>query len=786
MSLFDLLYRNLAPIQETRKNPYLAFHFTVMERYEYPLLYYRYSPDAVLGFLVGAGLQVLEKDLNDLKSVMATYLQKQYKKNGYFPGWHLENASLKSVEINLRPSFSDDNVQYSMVESLRVKVYALTGHREGGAIECYLPWLNEHFVCFEPSQLDTLLQHTASMALRRMAPEQIFRLRSYDKPGLDKIVLRVNTNKLRAWGDTGFERSYPVLEQLTEQMPLRRPKAVGAPALPETAWEMDETVADVAERIAQTRANVLLVGHPGAGKSTVLLSALRKITRSRQAPDSLTFWRMMSQRMVAGAKYLGEWQQTCEALIEELESASGLLWVPDIAQLIVSGGSSPEDSVAAFMLSFLQQGRLQMIGEATPQELDSMRRMLPGFTECFQVVYVPELPEKKVQSILEKYAALAAQQQKINIKPEALAVAYRILNRYYPYEQFPGKGIRFLSRCLNEALIRGADTIDKQDVVDTFVQQTGFPPLFLRDDMPIQQEELRGFFQHRIKGQHEAIDRLCQIVKVFKAGLNNPHKPIATLLFAGPTGVGKTAAAKALADYFFGKGRSQTPLVRLDMSEFQFPWQVSRLVGEGKEPGQLVREIRERPFSVLLLDEIEKADDSIFDALLTTLDEGMLSDALGRVTNFRNSIIIMTTNLGSGGPSIVGFNAGANQEDATRAAIRGRFRPEFVNRIDDVVVFQPLGKEDIKRIAAKEMEEFAQREGLVSKGIGLSVSDRVIEHLAEIGFDQVYGARPLQRALERIVADPVAAWLLANPEQRNITLELDYAGTLMINVLSLS
>jgi len=173
--------------------------------------------------------------------------------------------------------------------------------------------------------------------------------------------------------------------------------------------------------------------------------------------------------------------------------------------------------------------------------------------------------------------------------------------RYYPYESFPGKGIKFLGQCVSDAQMNAAITIGKKDVIQNFIKQTGLPELFLRDELLLDKDELNNFFASRIIGQHEAIKHLSGVVKVYKAGLNNPNKPITTMLFAGPTGVGKTASAKALANYFFGKGQKKSPLIRIDMSEFQYPSQIHRFIGAGREVGKLVQEIRERPFSVLLL-----------------------------------------------------------------------------------------------------------------------------------------------------------------------------------------
>jgi ATP-dependent Clp protease ATP-binding subunit ClpA len=410
-----------------------------------------------------------------------------------------------------------------------------------------------------------------------------------------------------------------------------------------------------------------------------------------------------------------------------------------------------------------------------------MRRLLPGFVENFQIIELKELPQSGIFSILDKFSDYCAQNLKIRVDRNAMELSYRLLARYYPYESFPGKAIKFLGQCISEAELKGTQIINQQAVIQNFVKQTGMPELFLRDDMILESGELETFFNSRIIGQETALDALAAVVKIFKAGLNNPGKPISTMIFAGPTGVGKTAAAKALADYFFGKGQKKSPLVRIDMSEFQHPAQLARFIGAGGEVGTLVQDIRERPFSVLLLDEIEKADPSVFDALLTVLDEGRLVDSFGRVTNFRNSIIVMTSNLGAGNRGSIGFGGGSGNN--YESAIGKFFRPEFVNRIDQIVTFNPLNREHILKITHKELKELSGREGFVKNGISLDFSDRLIEQLAEVGFDERYGARPLQRAIESKIIAPLANWMLKNREAKNCSIYLDSIGSeLLISV----
>jgi ATP-dependent Clp protease ATP-binding subunit ClpA len=335
---------------------------------------------------------------------------------------------------------------------------------------------------------------------------------------------------------------------------------------------------------------------------------------------------------------------------------------------------------------------------------------------------------------------------------------------------------------VNETELNEENVITKEVVIQNFVNQTGLPELFLRDDILLNQKELKDHFLSRIIGQEDAVEKLCEIVKIFKAGLNNPGKPITTLVFAGPTGVGKTASAKALADYFFGKGQKQSPLIRIDMSEFQYSGQISRFIGSGQETGKLIQDIRERPFSVLLLDEVEKAAPSIFDALLTVLDEGVLVDAFGRVTNFRNTIIILTTNLGASNRQSIGYGGEVNKDANYLSAINSFFRPEFVNRIDGIVMFNSLSQKDIFSITLKELSELKKREGFVKRGLDVHFSENVAKYLSKSGFDERYGARPLQRMLEQTIVNPLANWLLQHPTVKERKVFVDYNKGLIIKV----
>jgi ATP-dependent Clp protease ATP-binding subunit ClpC len=272
-------------------------------------------------------------------------------------------------------------------------------------------------------------------------------------------------------------------------------------------------------------------------------------------------------------------------------------------------------------------------------------------------------------------------------------------------------------------------------------------------------------------GQEAACRAATGVITTFKAGLNDPGRPLGVLLFSGPTGVGKTELARATSDYLFGHGAGRDRLLRLDMSEYAGHGSSERLVADGNgEPSDFIKRLRAQPFCVVLLDEIEKASPDVFDMLLAVFDEGRLTDRFGRVTNLQSSVIILTSNLGSARDAGMGFgNAPGPDYDAE---VMRFFRPEFYNRLDAVVAFAPLEEATIRKIAAKELAELARREGLARAEVKLSWDDDVVALVARAGFDRRFGARPLQRALEELVVTPLARQLARQPAGRGRAIHL--------------
>jgi MoxR-like ATPase len=338
--------------------------------------------------------------------------------------------------------------------------------------------------------------------------------------------------------------------------------------------------------------------------------------------------------------------------------------------------------------------------------------------------------------------------------------------------------VAFLRRLIDASGHAHAKSIVALDAITQFSNESGIPPVLLRDDIALVPESVRTFLRDRVMGQDAAIDRVTEVVSVIKAGLSDLRKPIAVLFFAGPTGVGKTELSKALAEFVFG---SRERLVRLDMGEYAGPDALSRLVGEPHAPGHLTAAVRRQPFSVVLLDEIEKAHPAVFDALLGVLGEGRLTDADDRFTDFRNAVIVMTSNLGVDTMRArVGFGTSADAATEARETRRHYvseaerfFRPELFNRIDDFVVFAPLGPEPIRAIVAREVERVARREGFTRHEVTLHVAPAALDHLAQRGFDPRYGARPLKRAIERQLVVPIGEYMAEHPRISATRLDAD-------------
>lgn len=722
----------------------------------------------MIAHALGLEYELMGVDTGKLKKMFSEYLKKKGD-DLIFEVPVLEDPKLVNLEIFHRPSLKSNNAFFPSSEKINLNIPLIYGMGTHGHYECFLPTLNISFQSYHKNQILLLGEHYVRDKLQTFSPQKVYSLLLHSDPYLDEI--RYKPKHRHGFRRKSSDKSIPtLLAKNAEKLPYTKGIRKKISSTGKQAWEQGDNINALVGKLTQEKASVILCGEPGVGKSAILFETIRNIDKKDNS--HISFWKTTPKQIIASAKYLGEWQEMLEAFIEELKSVNGVLWLDDFISIITTGGDGPESSMASYLLPILKDGGFQIVGELTPQQLDVAKRLLPGFTEHFQVISIQELNKSNILKIFQLYDENINKTYDISFEPEALTLSYSLLRRFATYEKFPGKAIKFLNSLVDDALKNRKTSVSQANVIDAFIAKTGLPEIILRDDLMINDEELNHYFESRIMGQPEAVKHITSVIKIFKSGINDPQKPIASMIFAGPTGVGKTASVRLLADYFFGHGQKSNPLIRLDMSEFQHPDQIYRLIGTGEsKPGKMIQFVRERPFSILLLDEIEKANPLIFDALMTVFDEGFLVDSHGRVTDFRNTIIIMTTNLGGQSKRSPGFGNNTGQD--YRGAIRKFFRPEFFNRIDRVVTFNALSQEHINAITIKELEDLKKREGFESRSIKLEFTEKIIRHIANTGFDPNYGARPLQRAIEKHVTSPIAKYLLKNNKLINCTLIID-------------
>lgn len=542
----------------------------------------------------------------------------------------------------------------------------------------------------------------------------------------------------------------------------------------EPAWELDEQVRRIAEVLAGRRPrSVLLVGPSGVGKTAAFHELVRR--RAEVGLGEAPFWATSGSRLVAGMSGFGEWQERCERLRKEAARTKAVLHLGALIELAEVGRSIHNaQGVASFLRPHLARGELLGVAECTPEQAALLERDQPQLVQAFVRLDVNELPAERARRVLDARAALLLPRTGVTLEPGALEATDRLHRRYATYSIQPARSLRFLERL---ARSRPRDErVDARAALEAFGRETGLPPFLLREDQPLDLAATRACFESQVVGQPDAMRLVVDLLARIKAGLSRPKQPLCTLLLAGPTGVGKTETARALAAFLFG---DRDRLVRIDLSEFQDPLAVARLTGGVDGEGQLTSRVRERPFGVVLLDELEKAHPLVFDLLLQVLGEARLTDARGRLADFTGSVVIMTSNLGAETFQHGGLGFGEGSHDVGGAfseAVRAFFRPELVNRIDRVVPFAPLGPAVVEQIAARELSRVALRDGVRHREVRLRVAPEVAGHLAREGSDARWGARHLKRLLERQVVVPLAEQLARYGHELPLEAEVGLSG----------
>jgi ATP-dependent Clp protease ATP-binding subunit ClpC len=531
-----------------------------------------------------------------------------------------------------------------------------------------------------------------------------------------------------------------------------------------------------------TSRSFVLVGRSGCGKSAILDELVRRA--ERDLPEPWIVLETSASMLLAGTRYLGEMETRVKGLIDAARRpARVLLYFTDVFALVEAGRSAQSDvSIGSFLMPFIDSGDITLVGECTPEQFRAGFERNPTYKKLFDVVRIDEQPPHMARQVLRHVAdghirALAEQDVELRVSDDVLDRVFELSESFFAGMCHPGKCVQLLDQVVSletssdngdarrsDKLRTGPITLSAEAVVRALHRFTGIPSLLLDDAQPLDLDGTRAFFEERVLGQPEAIDAVVDLITLVKAGVTDPNKPMGVFFFVGPTGVGKTELAKALAEFIFG---SAGRMLRFDMSEYKDYSSFEKLIGDpqAKEgtpmhAGTLTGRVRQEPFAVILLDEIEKAHPNIFDLFLQVFDDGRLTDPSGQTTRFTQTIIIMTSNVGSdiARDRAFGFHPDrdTNLQDDITTAMKAAFRPEFLNRLDRIVFFQPLGREHMRRIAQRELGHVLTRSGIARRNMRIDVDPGVIDVLLKEGFSRAYGARPLKRAVERLALLPIA------------------------------
>ena len=606
----------------------------------------------------------------------------------------------------------------------------------------------------------------------------------------------------------------------------------------------------------RTKNNPVLIGEPGVGKTAIAEGLAQRIVNGN-VPEILRNKRIISlsiSSMLAGAKYRGEFEERLKKAIDEVQQHKDMIiFIDEIHTLVGAGATEGAMDAANILKPALARGEFQVIGATTLDEYKKHIEKDAALERRFQPVQVGEPNEEDALEILrglrDRYEAF----HKAKITDEALKAAVTLSSRYITDRFLPDKAIdvvdeaaskvrmkvfsaapdvKALEDRLNtvkkekeaavtsqdfekaaklrdeeQALVKEIDDkktvakeesdqkliVTEEDIASVVAQWTGIPVTKIAEEESETLLHLEDELHKRVIGQDDAVTAVAKAVRRARAGLKDPKRPIGSFLFLGPTGVGKTELARALASSLFG---DESAMIRLDMSEYMEKHTVSRLVGAPpgyvgyEEGGQLTDAVRRKPYSVILLDEVEKAHADFFNILLQVLDDGRLTDSQGRTVDFRNTVIIMTSNLGAKAlhknSSELGFLAPKKSESSTNQsnsidfkeakksvmdAVKRHFRPEFLNRIDEMIVFHPLTEEDLKHIVSILMSDVTKR--LKERELQLEITSEAMQLLVKEGSDFTMGARPLKRAIQRLIEDPVSDLILKGDAIEGKTIKVD-------------
>ncbi|MDI3473632.1 MAG: ATP-dependent Clp protease ATP-binding subunit ClpC [Thermotogaceae bacterium] len=570
----------------------------------------------------------------------------------------------------------------------------------------------------------------------------------------------------------------------------------------------------------KTKNNPILLGDPGVGKTAIVEGLAQKIV-NKDVPDYLKNKRILMLdlgRMLAGSKYRGEFEERLKNLIDEAKKQKDnvILFIDEIHTIVGAGAAEGAMDAANMLKPALARGELRCIGATTVEEYRKHIEKDKALARRFQPVLIDEPSVEDTIEILKGLKQSYEKHHNVEITDEAIEAAAKLSSKYITDRFLPDKAIDLIDEAAakirlkksstelkeiekkikeleeriddltirsqykeaaemkqeltklkekyNQMVEKNGGKVSKEVIAEVIESWTGIPASKMMESEKEKLLKLEDVIHERFVDQEEAVKVVADAIRKARAGIKDPNRPIGTFLFLGPTGVGKTELAKTLAEVLFG---SENSMVRIDMSEYMEKHSVSRLIGSPpgyvgyEEGGQLTEAVRRRPYSVILLDEIEKAHPEVFNVLLQVFDDGRLTDGKGNTVDFRNTVIIMTSNIASGTilRNLESGNDFEKIEALVREELKHYFRPEFINRIDHVVIFKPLTKEHVKSIVDILLKKLETR--LKDRNLTIEATEKARDYIAEKGYDPAFGARPLKRVIEREIETPLARMLIA-------------------------
>lgn len=639
-------------------------------------------------------------------------------------------------------------------------------------------------------------------------------------------------------------QSTPTLDELARDLTVIAKDGTLDPVIGRSA-EITRVIEVLSRR---TKNNPVLIGEPGVGKTAIVEGLAQAIVNNEvpETLKDKRVMSLDMGTVVAGTKYRGEFEERLKKVMEEIHQAGNIiLFIDELHTLIGAGGAEGAIDASNILKPALARGEIQCIGATTLEEYRKYIEKDAALERRFQPVQVDQPNVEDAIEILKGLRDRYEAHHRIKISDEALVAAVKMSDRYISDRFLPDKAIDLIDEAGSKVRLRNYTTppslkeleaelekvknekdaavhsqefeqaaslrdrqtqlekkleetkkewqksqgsnntsVTPDDIANVVAQWTGIPITKIAETESQKLLNLESILHNRVIGQSDAVSSISKAVRRARAGLKDPNRPIGSFIFLGPTGVGKTELAKALAEAMFGE---EDAMIRVDMSEFMEKHSVSRMVGSPPgyvghdDGGQLTEKVRRKPYSVILFDEIEKAHPDVFNILLQVLDDGRLTDSKGRTVDFRNTVIIMTSNVGAQelkDNKFVGFGGQTVAQDyetirkTMMDELKKQFRPEFLNRIDDIIVFHKLEKEHLKEIVSLMVESLANR--LKEQDIHIALTEAAKEKVADEGYDPEYGARPLARAIQKNIEDQLSEELLKGESLTGHNITIDY------------